>query len=146
MTLPALVNPDAVIGLVRERLLSVAEVVALVGGRIVGVNSDDPDYGTMPKPAIALEVAAGGRSDYTGSVARVAIRVGALSTESASDARSIFYVVRQALQGERLSSDADAHRGLAVQRSGVGTDGWFEAGQCWTVTGVWDVTVVRDRP
>lgn len=146
MSLPNLVNPDAVVGLVRERLLAVAEIVALVGGRIVGANADDPDYGTISKPAIALEVAAGGTSDYTGSVAQVSIRIAALSMESASAARSLFYVVRQALQGERLSNDADAHRGLAIQRSGVGTDGWFESAKCWAVTGVWDVHVVRDRP
>lgn len=144
MTLPKVASADAAIGLIRSRLLALAEVQAIVGGRIVGANADDPDFGTIDKPAIAIEVSPGGRGfEVSGSLKAIPLRIGCLSMESAGAARELDAVVRAALQSEGLS-DSD-HYGRIVER-GTPLDTRIEEAKCWACVSAWTITVARVRP
>lgn len=143
MSLPAIVQDDAVIGLVRKRLLEVAEIQALVGGRIVGGLGEHADYGTLPKPAISILLASD-RRHYTGVMARYTVELFALSNVSQAEARTIYGTLAAALQAEGLASEADATRGLMTEQGGR-RENWWETSQSWYCTGVWSLSVVRDR-
>lgn len=143
MALPAVINDDAVIGLVRKRLLEVPEIQALVAGRIVGGLGEHPDYGALPKPAISILIASD-RRHYTAVLARYSVELFAIAASSQSEARAIYATLSAALQGEGLASEGDAHRGLIVEVGGR-REGWWEAAQAWYSTGTWSLQVVRDR-
>lgn len=143
MTIPALLNEDAVLGIVRKRLLEVAEVQALVAGRVVGGLGEFPDYGSLPKPAITL-LLAGDRKDRVGLLGDYTIELWALSQDSQSAARSIYAAAFAALQVEALASEGDSHRGT-IRESGGRREAWFEGAACWYSCGTWRLFVVRDR-
>lgn len=145
MTLPFVVNTDVALGLLRSRLLAVAEVQALVAGRIYGYSAADPDVGTMTKPCLVVEELPGGRRDRSGAIAQIPFQLGALSMAGASEARDIYAVALSALQAEGLTDTTELHRGVAVERrTPIGQ--YIEAAKVWACVGTWELTVTRDRP
>jgi hypothetical protein len=144
VALPKVASADAAIGLVRARLLAVAEIQAIVGGRILGAFADDPDYATITKPAIAIEVAQGGRVvEVSGSILVLPLRIGCLSMESAGAARTLDAVVRAALQSERLT---DSEYYARIVERGAPSDARFDEAKSWACVSLWAITVTRIRP
>lgn len=145
MTLPAVVNTDVVVGLIRSRLLAVAEVQALVGPRIYGTTTEDPDFGTVTKPCVVIEELSGGLRDVSGSIVTVPVQIGSLSMVSASEARDVYAVVCAALQAEGLTDAAEGHRGL-VRETSAPRVSYLSAAAAWVCHGTWEVVATRDRP
>lgn len=135
----------AVIQLVREALARTAAVVALVpSDRIRGGFAEGQDWSTAPKPLIAVLVTDGGRSFYNGVVGILPVEIWTMSATSLDEAHTIYDEVFAALNAEGLSLENVDHRGL-IRETQRPVGSWFDAAKCWTVSGRWNFSVVRDR-
>lgn len=135
------ISSDSSLGLVRKALLDDSAVQALVGNRVSGGWSEDPDVGTIPRPSVAVVLGGGAFGGYEGVVRVMPVEVWTLSDVSSGESRAVYDACFAALQAAGLGG-VD-HRGLMAQVSGP-RDGWWAAGRCWFTTGIWRLSAVRD--
>lgn len=136
------VQTNAVLQLVVDALLGAAAIQALVENRVHGAFAQFSDLGTIPKPAIAVEIEPGGAMGINGSPAFYTLAIFALSASGPDEAFSIYEAARDVLHAEALCHSTNGHRGSASEIQRPHAD-WIPSVSCWFAVGRYRLVVVR---